>query len=287
MFSSIDRVQLCSLEPETVASRWIELLDAKEHHRDHLGALSADRITLGLGNCQLEILSPTGQGPVQAHLQKQAGGAFAAGFATADLESIKSQLADRKIAFDAQDDQIFVAPEAQGIPGLRLVITQRRTPVRHGLMENLYEVTHLSDREKQAADRLAEIYGLNPQHFVPIRSDSYGYQGCLTLVNPDQLDRIEMINPFDPDKTMGRYFGKFGPSLYMCYGECDNLPLLRERLKETVPRDWTGPADGPIDGLFIHPRALGGTMLGVSRSTFAWSWSGSPDRITPDDQPYP
>lgn len=55
---------------------------------------------------------------------------------------------------------------------------------------------------------------------------------------------------------------------------------IRERLLEHAPRDWTGPRGGPRpDNLFIHPRALGGVMLGVSRTTHAWTWSGHPDRV--------
>ena len=50
----------------------------------------------------------------------------------------------------------------------------------------------------------------------------------------------------------------------MCYGETDRLPELRERLKRLAPRDWTG-SDADSNGLFVHPRALGGIMLGVSR----------------------
>ncbi len=50
----------------------------------------------------------------------------------------------------------------------------------------------------------------------------------------------------------------------MCYGETDRLPELRERLKQLAPRDWTG-SDADPNGLFVHPRALGGVMLGVSR----------------------
>lgn len=87
------------------------------------------------------------------------------------------------------------------------------------------------------------------------------------------------MHPYDRDKTMGRYFDRFGASLYMCYGECDDLVSLRECLMELTPDDWTGPREGPLDGIFVHPKALGGVMLGVSRSTFAWSWSGSPERI--------
>ncbi|MBT4519546.1 MAG: hypothetical protein HOC23_06030, partial [Halieaceae bacterium] len=144
-----------------------------------------------------------------------------------------------------------------------------------------YEVTHLTDQDKAATTRLAQIFSLRADDFVPIKSENYGYRGFLTLINPDELDRIEIINPHDREKTMGRFFSKFGTSLYMCYGECDDLPGLRRRLMELAPNDWTGETEGPLDGLFIHPKALGGVMLGVSRTTFAWSWSGSPDRIAP------
>ncbi len=34
-----------------------------------------------------------------------------------------------------------------------------------------------------------------------------------------------------------------------------------------------------IDSMFLHPDALGGMMLGISRQTQAWSWSGRPDWV--------
>jgi hypothetical protein len=48
---------------------------------------------------------------------------------------------------------------------------------------------------------------------------------------------------------------------------------------EHAPDNWTGPRDGTADNLFIHPKALGGMMLGVSRATHAWTWSGHPERV--------
>lgn len=77
---------------------------------------------------------------------------------------------------------------------------------------------------------------------------------------------------------MGRFFTKFGPSLYMCYGETDDLPRLRTRLEAAAPGDWTGGPDND-DGLFVHPKALGGVMLGVSRTRYAWTWSGHPEWV--------
>jgi hypothetical protein len=147
-------------------------------------------------------------------------------------------------------------------------------------MSNLYEVTHLTADPAGAAARFAELFGLDAAAFVPIRSEAYGYDGTLTLFRPDALHRVEVIHPYDAAKTMGRYFGRFGPSLYMCYGETDALPRLRERLEALAPDDWTGSRTDD-DGLFVHPKALGGVMLGVSRTTYAWTWSGHPERVAP------
>jgi hypothetical protein len=153
-----------------------------------------------------------------------------------------------------------------------------RSPV--GLMRNLYEATHLTEDAQRSTGDIARVFGLDASAFVPIRSEQYGYDGTLTLFNAERLDRVETIHPFDETKTMGRFFKRFGPSLYMCYGETDDLTVLRERVKSMAPQDWTG-SDENDDGLFIHPRALGGVMLGVSRTSHAWTWSGYPERRLP------
>ena len=279
MLTRVDRVQVSTNDPDEVAGNWVRLLDACEISRDKVPLLTANRLTLDVGDCQVEVLSPDGAGRIQEHLQANPGGPFAVGFATQDLDELKSHLGRQQTGFQVGGEQIFLDEEDIGIPGLRLVISQDNSRQRQGLMQNLYEVTHLTSEEQDAATRFAQVFRLDAGNFVPIESENYGYKGCLTLVNPDELDRIEIINPYDLDKTMGRFFSKFGPSLYMCYGECDDLPLLRSRLEELARNDWTGAREGPLDGLFIHPKALGGVMLGVSRTTFAWSWSGSPDRI--------
>lgn len=89
-----------------------------------------------------------------------------------------------------------------------------------------------------------------------------------------------MITPTDAGQTMGRFFGRRGPSLYMCDAEAHDLEPLRERLLDHAPDERTGPPSGvPPDNLFVHPRALAGLLLGVSRTTCAWTWSGKPERV--------
>ena len=55
------------------------------------------------------------------------------------------------------------------------------------------------------------------------------------------------------------------------------------RLEETRSR-WTPRGENgktEKDGLWIHPSALNGVLLGVSRTTLAWEWSGWPELVRP------
>lgn len=277
----IDRIQLVTHERDETAGRWADLLDAELRGEDKLESAGARRTTLAVGTSELELLEPDGPGPV-AEFASRGGGVYAAGFGVPDLAVTADALGERGIEFREEKGQLFLAPEATGGSGLRVVVSQDAPRERVGLIERLYEVTNLVADVPAATDALVRAFGLDPEPFVPIRSDQYGYDGVLTLFRAGELDRVEIIHPFDASKTMGRFFARQGPCLYMCYGETDRPAEVRERALARCPRDWTGPRDGDRpDNQFLHPRALGGVMLGVSRTTFAWSWSGAPDRIEP------
>jgi len=279
MLSRIDRVLMTAHDAAATAQHWMDLLDAERRSEDVVVELAARRVVLGVGATELEILEPTGAGPVARHVAA-GGGPFAAGVATHSVHRLRRQLAEAGIVPTHFGDQFFVDGGRLGIAGLNLVITVARDRPRAGLLTNFYEVTHLTDDPAAAAARLARLFGLNAKNFVPIRSENFGYEGTLTLFDANALDRIEMIRPFDAAKTMGRYFERFGPSLYMCYAETDRLAEVRDRVKALAPNDWTGSDNDP-NGLFIHPRALGGVMVGVSRTSHAWTWSGHPKRVVP------
>jgi len=279
MLTRIDRVQITAHDAVAVAGRWVELLDARIARQDSVAVLGAERTVISVGDAEVEILQPTAPGPVSRHLAA-GGGPFAAGLATSNIHRMRRRLAEAGIVPTQIGQQFFIDGGRMAIPGLNVVISAHVERPRVGLMTNLYEVTHLTDDAAGAAASIARLFDLDTRNFVPIRSEGFGYDGTLTLFRSDALHRIETIHPFDRTKTMGRYFDRFGPSLYMCYGETDRLPQLRERLKRLAPRDWTG-SDEDSNGLFVHPRALGGIMLGVSRETYAWTWSGHPDRVAP------
>ncbi|MEZ5557205.1 MAG: hypothetical protein R3E86_01470 [Pseudomonadales bacterium] len=280
MLDRVDRILVAVRDAESVARRWCDLVDAVIDRRVQVPALGSRKIVLRLGDAELETHEPTGEGAVASHLQ-QAAGPLAAGLATADLPGLLERL--RALGMEGVElgeGRWYFNDAALGIAGLRVVLSALEPHGRVGLLGSLYECTHLTADAPASAAAIARLFGLDASRFVPIRSEQYGYDGALTLFDGNRLHRIESIDPFDRSKTMGRYFDRFGPSLYMCYAEAPDLAPIRERLKALAPHDWTG-SDGDPNGLFIHPNATGSTMMGVSRTSFAWSWSGYPERVVP------
>ena len=278
----IDRVQMVVAKAEDAVRAWETLLGARPLRQDRLRAVGARRFVLGVGESEVELLEPEAPGEAADFLSAAGGGLFAAGIAVPDVAALASRLRAAGVAAEREDAQLLLPPEALGIPGLRLVVSAEAPRPRQGLLRFLYEVTLLSADAPAATARFASLLDLDPRRFVPIRSEQFGYEGTLTLFDPDRLDRIEIIHPFDAGKTMGRFFARRGPSLYMAYAESDETAAVRDRALATAPRDFTGPRDGGApDNLFLHPRALGGTMLGISRTSFAWTWSGHPERVRP------
>ena len=245
-----------------------------------MAALGCHRTVLAVGTSEVELLEADAPGPV-----REAGpGLFAAGFASDDLAGLSDHLRSHGVEMASEGDQFFIAADALDSQGLRVVLSPVSVRNRQGLLSRLYEVTNLVPHPKPWCERFAKLFALDARAFVPIRSENYGYDGTLTLFRAGELDRIEVIHPHDRDKTMGRFFAKRGPCMYMCYGESDQADEIRERARAHAPQEWTGSDDdAAVDGLFLHPSALGGVMLGVSRTTYAWTWSGSPERVEAAD----
>jgi catechol 2,3-dioxygenase-like lactoylglutathione lyase family enzyme len=282
VLTGIDRILITVSDRRRAAEDWCRLLGAVAVREDVVEALGAERSVLRLGASEIELLEPAGLGTTAEHLSRNRGGLFAVGLATPDLAVLRARLDAQGVHYLTANDQLFAASDWLGIAGLRVVLSQHIEREPNGLLSHFYEVTHLSHDFRAAAQRFAELFSLDPARFAPIRSDEYGYQGTLTLFHPDRLDRIETVTPFDHGKTMGRYFARRGPRFYMAYAESENTTLVRERLLEHAPKHWSGArGQEPPDNLFIHPPALGGVMIGVSRTSYAWTWSGRPDRVSP------
>lgn len=280
MLTRVDRIQVVVAERRSAATAFARLLDAELVREDRVRVLGAQRTVLRLGASEVELLAPDGSGIVADYLAQTKGGLFAAGFATHEFDRLRRHLEHRTTDIGVEGTQLFLSPTALGVAGLRAVISPDTTSAPHGNVRSLYEVTLLVQDVAAAVEQTAATFALDRSHFVPIRSAEFGYEGTLTLFHPDRLDRIEIITPTDAGKTMGRFFAKRGPALYMCYAEADDLTVIRTRLLAHARNDWTGARDARAPtNLFIHPRALGGIMLGISYTTVAWTWSGHPERV--------
>jgi catechol 2,3-dioxygenase-like lactoylglutathione lyase family enzyme len=213
---------------------------------------------------------------VRTHLERWGEGIFAAGLATADISALCSRLSQARIDWRDEGQQVYVEPDQT--LGMRVVLTPEAERERVGLIQWLYEVTNIVDDYEAAAEFYTEAFGLDPARFSPITSDEYGYTGQLLLFDPPaRLDRIELTQVTDPSLAMGRFAAKRGQSIYMCYVETHDVSALIERLRQHGAR-WAGRTDDDNpEGLFIHPSALHGMLMGVSRTNLAWMWSGRPE----------
>jgi len=283
VLTRIDRVQMVVSDAGAAAAGWQALLGAEPDGQDRVAALGARRSRLRLGRGCVELLEPDGPGPVTDAFERRGAHLFAAGAATADVPALAARLRERGVEAQEESGQVFVSPEALGIPGLRMVISAEAAREPVGAVSGFYEVTDLVHDAPAAVSRLASVFGLDAEAFVPIRSKPYGYEGTLTLFHPERLDRLELITPDDASNTMGRFFGRFGETLYMAFCECPDLAALEERAREhgaghtPVPPPAKRSGEAPHT-VFLHPPALGGMMLGLSAPGVAWRWSGRPER---------
>ncbi|MBW2316129.1 MAG: hypothetical protein JRH10_18315 [Deltaproteobacteria bacterium] len=283
MLTRIDRVQLAVPDREAAARGWVSLLGAEHAGDDSIAGLGAKRSRYRLGDGFVELLEPDGAGEVGDAVSVRGAHLFAAGAATPDLAALRAHLHDRGVRPHEEAGQLHLDAEQTGGHGLRIVVSSEEALEPIGAVDGLYEVTNLVQDAKATSTACADLFGLAASAFVPIDSSHFGYDGFLTLFHPDRLHRFEVITPRVPENTMGRFFTRSGECLYMAFAESVELASIEERAAgekvgfTAVPPAKGAGSDGP-DTIFLHPKTLGGMMLGISRRHHAWTWSGSPER---------
>ncbi|MGB1088901.1 MAG: hypothetical protein ACPG06_11070, partial [Alphaproteobacteria bacterium] len=220
MLKHIDRVQIAVTDPQQAAQGWIKYLGAQFEGTHNYQCLGATAHQYRLANGYVELLAPTGDGPVKEALAARGGNhLFAGGATTDDMAGLIDHLESAGTPYIQEDGQLHLDLSLSGIEGLRMTVTAHEDRPSVGAIDFLYEVTLLHEDAEGATKRFCELFGLNAAHFSTITSDKFGYWGTLTLFDPDGLHRFEVITASAPDKTMGRFFAKTGPCLYMAFGE--------------------------------------------------------------------
>ncbi len=276
MLTRVDRMQLAVRDRAAAEETFRALFDAEKVGEDASALLGAARSVMQAGISQFELLQPTGAGVVQDHLERWGEGLLTAGFSTADLSALCRRLSSTNILWRDEGEQVYIEPSQT--PGMRIVLSPDAERERVGPLTWLYEVTNIVDDHKAASAFYADTFRLDATRFSPIASKDYGYKGQLTLFDPpDRLDRIELSQITDPERPMGRFAQKRGQSIYMCYVETDRVPDVIERLEKRGAKHARRKDVHNPEGLFIHPTALHGVLMGVSRTNLAWNWSGRPE----------
>lgn len=284
MLTEIDRVLLATPDAAGAADKWRSLLGAAEVGRDRVDSLSARRITLRVGTSDVELLEPDGAGLVADELKRRGRAHLFAAGASSPHAGSAAHLAERSGAdVQAYGDAYLVTIEIEGAP-IRFVISKESHRYPAGDIDFLYEATVLAADQAEAVDRIAHTFALDKSHFTTITSETFGYTGVLTLFREGALHRFEVITPTDMTKTMGRYYTRERASFYMTFGESAAMAdiermALVSKVGMTVDRPATRDATKTADQLWLHPPSLGGMMLGISRPTMAWRWSGHPERV--------
>ena len=275
MLSSVDRILLVVRNRAESTATWRGIFDARIVDESHSAFLNANRTTLQAGDSLVELLEPAGDGPIRNFSERWGTGLYGVGFATHDIARLARHLDSQKVTFTREAEALYLAPEeTDGMPAV-LVLDSPREPV--GLITHIYEVTNPVRDWQATAGRYTRVFGLDPTRFSPIKSTLYGYSGTLTLLDPPaRLDRVEITQTFGGG-AMDRFFQKRGPSLYMCYAETPDVQALAARLKEIGARFAQAEDAPPESGLFIHPSALDGMLMGISWTNYAWAWSGRPE----------
>lgn len=286
MLTEIDRILLATPDAVGSAMPWRDLLGAEFVSRDRLGSLGAQRMTLRVGTTDIEILEPDGTGIIADELARRGRAhLFAAGAASEDPAGVVRHATSQGAVCTETDGRFHVDLTIEGAP-IRFVVSPPEERMPAGNVDFLYEATVLAADQAAAVDQIARAFNLDPASFTTITSEAFGYTGVLTLFHPDRLHRFEVITPTDMAKTMGRYYGREGASFYMAFAESSDMPLIEQLAAEAGAGITLDRPDGRADGLssdqlWLHPQTLGGMMLGVSRPTMAWRWSGKPERVEP------
>ncbi|HET9477337.1 MAG TPA: VOC family protein [Dehalococcoidia bacterium] len=277
MLQRVDRVQLAVRDRQEAARTFAAVLGARQGREDRLSIYNATRTVVQAGQSEFELLQPDGDGPVAEHIDRWGEGIFAAGFSTADLPALATQLDSSGIRFTDEGGQLFIAPDQTR--GMRAVISGEQDVDASALITHLYEVTNIVADHEDAAAFYARIFGLDSSRFCPIKSERWGYVGTLTLYNPPaQLDRIELTQTTEQSLAMGRFYARRGESIYMCFAETENIRPIAEGLKARGARYMAD--EDFVGSMFIHPSALCGMLMGISRTNEAWKWSGRPELAT-------
>ena len=123
------------------------------------------------------------------------------------------------------------------------------------MLGDIVELTVVVRDLDAAIERFTGLFGLKVHHRA--ESKEFGFKNAIL---PTGIGHIELLQPTDPDKAVGRFLAKHGEGVYLVGFECQDIPGSVERLKKAGARvdgrrqdvAWVHPQD--THGLFVELR---------------------------------
>lgn len=219
-----------------------------------------------MGRDELELLQPSGPGPVSAFVEQGRRGVFAGGFGLRDPAALAARLAAKGVRVHERDDGRFVVFPTD-LDGVGVILSRRdpAAPPPHvvGLNDRIWQITYAVPELASAVERFTDLFGLGGRFTNFYDSDPFGYTGAITWFDARRgapLDSLEYLEPTDASKNVSRFVARHGGGVYMASVQLDpdRIPDLRRRV-ETTGGGWQGTHFGG----FVQPRRLARLLLGV------------------------
>jgi methylmalonyl-CoA/ethylmalonyl-CoA epimerase len=103
-----------------------------------------------------------------------------------------------------------------------------------------------------AVERYTRLFGLTVHHRG--ESEEFGFKNAIL---PTGIGHIELLQPTDPDKAVGRFLARHGEGVYLVGFECRDIPKAVTHLKHEGARvDGRRP-----DIAWIHPQDAHGVFV--------------------------
>jgi len=103
-----------------------------------------------------------------------------------------------------------------------------------------------------AAERYARLFGLNVHHRG--ESKEFGFKNAIL---PTGIGHIELLQPTDPDKAVGRFLAKHGEGVYLVGFECKDIAGAVAHLK----REGARVDDRRPNIAWVHPQEANGVLV--------------------------
>lgn len=107
-----------------------------------------------------------------------------------------------------------------------------------------------------AVERYTRLFGLRVHHRA--ESKEFGFKNAIL---PTGIGHIELLQPTDPDKAVGRFLARHGEGVYLVGFECKDIPGAVAHLKQEGARvDHRRP-----DIAWVHPQDANGVFVELRR----------------------